>query len=624
MVAPPSARRSAQRAYQREIQLLLVRRTPTALGLLLLFVAFFGILEYRYYPARIATFSGFFTVQVVLSAILIALRIPLLRRRRLTGALAVGVATLFLLFIAYADATHSEPLLIGIALVCLLSGMSVLLPWGVNGQLLVAATTLAGYAVQLFVNAPIGVPPLYAFFIVLAAGVSSVFGAHYLDLQRFAIFHERGAKDEAALVTRSLLSIASELNSSLDAETVLGRIVRSARDVLACDWSAILLWDDAQGLFRVAAGSTERQDLLDEAIGIDFRPGDYSTIERLMHEQDLVEVSRDHPVEERLRATLTYFRTRSMLVASMTRANRVVGLMAAGRGRSDEAFLPRHTRLMRGIAQQAAVALENARLVTDLRQADRLKSEFVATMSHELRTPLNIILGYTELLIDGAFGELNEEQIDTIDRVRQQSNDLLTLINATLDVNRLEAGGMPVEIEEFKLAPLVAELRAQIDPLPRHEGVELRWNLRNDGALRSDPKKIKIILRNLITNALKFTDHGYVEVTLDRAPDGSAELLIRDTGIGIPDDEVNSIFGMFHQVQLSSRPSSGVGLGLYIVRRFVDLLRGHIEVDTKIGTGTTFRVQLPDLGRERRNPLPGDSATAVPRQPGPRSLRAAG
>jgi signal transduction histidine kinase len=280
--------------------------------------------------------------------------------------------------------------------------------------------------------------------------------------------------------------------------------------------------------------------------------------------------------------------------------------------------------MMRGIAQQAAMALENARLVTDLRQADRMKSEFVATMSHELRTPLNIILGYTELLLDGAFGSLNEEQADTIDRVRQQSNDLLSLINATLDVNRLEAGGMPLEVEEFRFGPLLDELRAQIDPLPRNAGVDLHWNLRADGTLRSDPKKIKIILRNLITNALKFTDQGYVEISVDHVSGGIAEILIRDTGIGIPDDQVNSIFGMFHQVQLPSRQSSGVGLGLYIVRRFVELLRGQIDVETKIGEGTTFRVRLPDLGRERRHLPTGSSAGATTRQPGPPPLLAAG
>ncbi len=562
---------------------------------------------------------AFFLLQSLVCAILLPLRVPLARRHRLSLALSLGVATLCLLFIAYADATRAEPLLIGTALICLLSAVSILLPWGVEGQLLLVGITLAGYGIHLFVSGPLTVPAMYAFVIVLAGGLSSVLGAHYIDLQRFTIFRESIAKDEAALVTRSLLNVASELNSSLDAETVLTRVVQSARSVLTCDWSVILLWDEARGLFRVAAGSTERKDLLHEAMGIEFRPEDYRIIERLMQNEDLIEISRPYPPEERMRAILAYFRTRSVLVASMTRAGRVVGLMTAGRNSTDQPFLPRQWRLMRGIAQHAAVALENARLVTDLRHADRLKSEFVATMSHELRTPLNIILGYTELLMDGTFGEMNEDQIDTIGRVRQQSHDLLTLINATLDVNRLEAGGMPLELETVDITTLLQEMRLQIDTLPREKDVRIDWQIPHSLTAFTDPNKLKIVLRNLITNALKFTDSGHIEIRAKTAERGNIEFRISDTGIGIPTNELQNIFGMFHQVSLSSRQSTGVGLGLYIVRRFVDLLRGHIEVESVVGKGTTFHVYIPDLADDR--PRTTSPLAASLDQPPPRTVR---
>jgi signal transduction histidine kinase len=608
---------STARAYQREIQLLLVRRIPTAVSLFLMLIAFLGILEYRYYPARIRYFAAFFLLQAALCGALIAVRLVLLRRRQLVVGSAVLLASLCIFFVGYAEVTHSDPQLLGTALVCLLAGLSVLLPWGAEGQVIAAGSTVAAYGIHLLLNAPTVAPPLYAFFVVVFGGVTSIFGAHFLDLQRFAIFQESLAKDEAALVTRSLLGIAGELNASIEAEDVLNKIVRSTRDVLACDWSAILLWDDSRAVFRVAAGVTERQDLLDEAAGIEFRTEDYPVLDRLMNDEALVEISKVSPADERMQAVLTYFRTRSMLVAPMVRGKRVIGLMAAGRGRSAEPFLPRYTHLMRGVAQQAAVTLENARLVSDLRGANRLKSEFVATMSHELRTPLNIILGYTELLADGAFGELTADQGDTVRRVRQQSNDLLLLINATLDVNRLEAAGMPLELEDFHLAGLLEELRAQIDPLPRQNAVAIDWQLQSDGLLRTDQKKLKTILRNLITNAIKFTDHGQVAVRFKHVADEAAEFVVSDTGIGIPREEIDNIFDMFQQVPRPARHSTGVGLGLYIVRRFVDLLRGQIEVQSVVGSGTTFRLQVPDFGRERPGTVPAN-LSAVTTEPAPR------
>ncbi|MBI3785425.1 MAG: HAMP domain-containing histidine kinase, partial [Deltaproteobacteria bacterium] len=170
--------------------------------------------------------------------------------------------------------------------------------------------------------------------------------------------------------------------------------------------------------------------------------------------------------------------------------------------------------------------------------------------------------------------------------------------HATLDVNRLEAGNMPLDVEDFSLSDLLEELRQQIDPLPRQSDVSLVWQLSSDGPLRSDRRKIKTILRNLIINAIKFTDSGSIEITLKSERNRNAEFVVNDTGIGIPDDEISNIFGMFRQVRSNSRHSSGVGLGLYIVRRLIDLLSGQIDVQSRLGSGTTFRVRIPDLARD--------------------------
>ena len=213
---------------------------------------------------------------------------------------------------------------------------------------------------------------------------------------------------------------------------------------------------------------------------------------------------------------------------------------------------------------------------------------------------MSIILGYNELLLEDAFGSLTAEQREIIERVRQNSTDLLTLINATLDVNRLEAGRLPIELEDFRIADLMSELRAEVERLPRADGVALQWRIGVDGTLRSDPKKLKIVLRNLITNALKFTDHGAVTVSVERQHGSTVDFSVTDSGIGIPADELGDVFGMFRQVKRTRRKSGGVGLGLYIVQRFVDQLRGDVSVRSRLGTGTTFQVRIPNLATERR------------------------
>jgi signal transduction histidine kinase len=563
-------------------------------------IATSGVFEWRYYPERVPSFLAFFAAQLAVCGALIGFRGLLQRRHLLTVAVTLAAAILGFLLITYDTVTGSDSELLGIALVCLLAGLSLLLPWRAGGQIAVAVAILLGFALHLAVSPPPSVPAPYVFFAVFCGAFISALGAYYVDLHRFAAFREGTLKDEAAHETRALLRIASELNSSLEARTMLDRIARSARDALACDWSVILLWDERREVFRVAAADSQATELGEELRGMEFGAGDLPPVEKLLADGDLIEVSEARPPDDATAAFMARYGTRSLLVTNMVRVGRVVGLLAAGRTNDGRAFLPREQHLACGIAQHAAVALENARLVSDLRHADRMKSEFVATMSHELRSPLNIILGYSDLLLEDAYGTLTAEQRDTIERLRQNATDLLTLINATLDVNRLEAGRLPVELEDFRVADLMSDIRAEIERVPRPDTVALKWSVGVDGTLRSDPKKIKIILRNLITNALKFTDRGQVAVTASRPHGSAVEFSIADTGIGIPPDELANIFGMFRQVKTAARKSGGVGLGLYIVQRFVNLLRGDVTVRSSLGTGTTFHVRIPDLGVDRK------------------------
>jgi two-component system sensor histidine kinase EvgS len=290
---------------------------------------------------------------------------------------------------------------------------------------------------------------------------------------------------------------------------------------------------------------------------------------------------------------LAHYGVRVALCVALRRGDTIVGIHAAGYRRARE-FSPAQERLARSIAQLASMALTNATLFEELERAGRLKSEFVSTMSHELRTPLNVILGYTDMLTDHV---RSDEQRGLLARVRQSSVELLEMIDATLSLNRLAAGTDVPRIEAMSLAGLWEDLRAEFDALPRPAAVGLRWEPAGETVLQTDRRRLKIVVKNLVGNALKFTSTGEIVVGCQATPTG-AVISVRDTGIGIPPEHVPHIFEMFRQVDSSdTRSYSGAGLGLYIVRQLVDQLGGTIAVDTAPGRGSTFRVTLPDGSR---------------------------
>jgi len=396
-----------------------------------------------------------------------------------------------------------------------------------------------------------------------------------------------------ARTSAALAEVARTLSSALDAPALLARVNRTMLEYLGADWAATCLVEPELGTFRLVAVSDAEVPIA-ELGRLAFPLDGWPAVARLEHTDhvrldgsDVVLVPSSFSGARRLR---------SVLLAGLRLDGELAGFLAVGYlEHQDGAWAE---QLHRGIAEHAAIVLRNARLLEEVRQASQLKSEFVGAISHELRSPLNVILGYQEMLLEGGFGVVAPEQRYAIERAQGQALTLLEMIEALLDMNRLEAGRLPLETSAVAIDDLLRELREQLPDNWGHPGVALHV-VADAGlpVLHTDRGKLKTVLRNLVHNALKFTRAGQVTVTAE-ARGGDVAFVVSDSGCGIPPDALPHVFEMFRQV--AGAGGGGVGLGLHIVHRFVSALGGRVEVASRVGEGTTFTVVLPAMREASR------------------------
>lgn len=265
-------------------------------------------------------------------------------------------------------------------------------------------------------------------------------------------------------------------------------------------------------------------------------------------------------------------------------------------------FSDEEVEFLNALTGPAAIAIHNSQLfqqtkkqAVELERLNRVKSEFLGVMSHELRTPLNVITGYTRLVQGKMLGEINQSQEQALRKSLRYCNDLLTMINDILETSRIEAEPAEVQSHEVHAGHFLDELKSAYD-VPLDKEITLTWDCPGEfPIMKTDSRRLRHVLQNLINNAIKFTEKGSINISARYFPEAKrVEFKVADTGIGIPKEKIPVIFEMFRQVDSSdARSAGGVGLGLYIVKKFTEMVEGRIDVESDPGKGTTFTVSLP-------------------------------
>lgn len=429
------------------------------------------------------------------------------------------------------------------------------------------------------------------------------------ELQEAEVRGERrraaAALEEDATVAAALGRVGQELMTSLDSPGLMNDLCRVTAEVLQCDACHTLFWQPQEEVFRPIAGyggTAEEQ----ETVRLVTVPG--SLMQGLLSRLEHDDVAEVHTIPLEVLTRLPQ-RATAQLCMALRHGRELIGIHVATRYDKGRPFGTTHARIARGITQLASLALGHARVREELERSNRLKSDFVATMSHELRTPLNIIMGYNDLLQDAEFGPVTPEQADILRHIGKSAGQLLGLITATLDLGRLEKGQVSLDLQPVHLADMLREIAAEARDQREATDVHFVCDVPLDlPPFQTDPGKLNVILRNMIANAFKFTERGTVTVAA-RAHQGGVEIAVSDTGVGIAPDILPIIFEPYRQGERSmTRRFGGVGLGLYIVRRLLDLLTGTITVDSTVGCGSTFTVWIPNHPLSRPNSRPAGDA----------------
>jgi signal transduction histidine kinase/CheY-like chemotaxis protein/HAMP domain-containing protein len=425
----------------------------------------------------------------------------------------------------------------------------------------------------------------------------------------------------------ALGEVSRAVSATLDVETVLQTVVSHASQLAAADGGSIFEYDEATGEFRLRATHDYAPELAAALQEMPIRLGEgvIGGAAARQEPMQVADIAREGAYQTRFRDILLRTGYRALVAVPLVREGQVIGALSVNRKAPGE-FPPEVIDLLRTFATQSALAIQNARLFRELEAksrelevASRHKSEFLANMSHELRTPLNAIIGYSEMLEEEARDQHAEGFLPDLQRIHAAGKHLLELINAVLDLSKIEAGKMELYLETFDVGSLIRDVAAVIEPLAQKNANRLEVECAPDvGAMRADLTKLRQALFNLLSNACKFTERGVVSLAATRERDAAANAIVfavRDSGIGMTPEQMARLFEEFGQADASTtRRYGGTGLGLALSRRLCRMMGGDISVASEPGRGSTFTIRLPV---EVREPTREASTPAVPEAAGP-------
>src|SRR3989441_5659818 len=402
---------------------------------------------------------------------------------------------------------------------------------------------------------------------------------------------------------QALGEVGRAVSSTLDVETVLNTIVSRASQLAGADGCTIYEYDSDAEEFRLRAAHNADAGFVAAIRAVPIRKGE-GVIGRAVQMREpiqILDIAVSGAYQSRLRDVLIGAGYRALLSVPLVREDEIIGSLSLTRKRPGE-FPTEVVELLRTFATQSALALQNAHLFQEIEEksrqlevANRHKSEFLASMSHELRTPLNAVIGFSEVLLERMFGEINDKQDEYLQDILSSGRHLLSLINDILDLAKIEAGRMDLEVADFHLPQAIDNAITLVKERAARRAIVLQASVDSRlGEIKGDERKVKQVLLNLLSNAIKFTpEGGRVDVSASLAGD-VAEISVTDTGVGIAAEDHEAVFEEFRQVGTDyAKKHEGTGLGLTLSRRFVELHGGRIWVKSELNQGATFTFTLP-------------------------------
>ena len=446
-----------------------------------------------------------------------------------------------------------------------------------------------------------------------------------IAIENVRLFKELEARTAALTQSvdelRALGEVGQAVSSTLDLETVLSTIVSRAIQLAGMDAGAIYEYDEIREEFYLRAVDGYAEDLVEALRVRPIRKGEgaLGRLAVIAEPVQVLNIMDEKVYQSGVRKMLIRLGYRSLLSVPLLREDRLIGGLVVNRKSAGE-FAPQVIELLKTFATQSALAIQNARLFREIEDKSRQlevasqhKSEFLANMSHELRTPLNAIIGFSEVLAERMFGEINDKQAEYLADILDSGRHLLGLINDILDLSKVEAGRMELNLSDFDLPTAVENTLMLMRERAHRRAITLGRTIDEQlTTVRADERKVKQVLLNLLSNALKFTPEGGSIDVRASVRDAGFEISVTDSGVGIAPEDQATVFEEFRQVGATAKNVEGTGLGLAISRKFIELHGGRIWVASEVGKGSTFAFTVP-LISDRCVKLPDHERIALTR-----------